>query len=219
MPEIHEFLDDSHGQPRVYGFLHVPDSPAGDALVLTHGAGANCQSPLLRRLADAFCEHGYTVLRCDLPFRQLKPHGPPMRSAELDQQGLRRAVEIMRQRVTTRVFLGGHSYGGRQATMLGASNPALLPGLLLLSYPLHPPKRPEQMRTAHFPDLRTPALFIHGTRDGFGSTEEVAAALKLIPASTELVSVPAAGHELLSKRNEAELPNTVVTAFGRMFSA
>lgn len=219
MPEIHEFLDDSPGQPRVYGFLHVPDSPVGNALVLTHGAGANCQSPLLRRLADAFCEKGYTVLRCDLPFRQLKPHGPPMRSAELDQQGLRRAVEIMRQRVTTRVFLGGHSYGGRQATMLGASNPALLPGLLLLSYPLHPPKRPEQMRTAHFPDLRTPALFIHGTRDGFGSTEEVAAALKLIPASTELVSVPAAGHELLSKRNEAELPNTVVTAFGRMFSA
>ncbi len=217
MCDIREFVDASAGQPRVYGFLHTPARASGDALVLTHGAGANCQSPLLRKVAGVFCERGITVLRCDLPFRQLRPHGPPLRSAEQDQQGLRRAVEVMRQQVDGRVFLGGHSYGGRQTTMLAAAEPALVPGLLLLSYPLHPPKKREQMRTAHFPDLRTPALFVHGTRDGFGSTEELSAAIKLIPAQTELFSVNGAGHELLSKRVEAELPTAVFTAFSRMF--
>src|SRR5512133_2119507 len=63
--------------PPVRGFLHTPASPNGDALILTHGAGANCESPLLVAVADAFRESGFTVLRCDLPFRQVRPHGPP----------------------------------------------------------------------------------------------------------------------------------------------
>ena len=205
-------------EPPVRGFLHSPAKPSGDGIVLTHGAGANCESPLLIALADALCESGLTVLRCDLPFRQLRSYGPPMRgSAERDQQGLQRAVEAMGQQVSVRVFLGGHSYGGRQASMLAASKPDLVSGLLLLSYPLHPPKKPDQLRTAHFPSLRTTALFVHGTRDGFGSIEEVSAALKLIPASTELLSVAGAGHELLSKRNEKELPAEIVSAFNVLF--
>jgi predicted alpha/beta-hydrolase family hydrolase len=187
-------------------------------LVLTHGAGANCQSPLLRALAEAFCESGITVLRCDLPFRQARPHGPPLRgSAERDQQGLRRAIESLRQIVTGRVFLGGHSYGGRQGTLLAAGAPGLINGLLLLSYPLHPPKRPGELRTVHFPKLYTPALFVHGTRDGFGAIEEMTAALKLIPAHTQLLPIEGAGHELMSQRNAAELPTAVRTAFSEMF--
>jgi predicted alpha/beta-hydrolase family hydrolase len=69
------------------------------------------------------------------------------------------------------------------------------------------------LRTAHFPHLRTPALFVSGARDGFGSTEELVAALKAIPAPTELLTVPSAGHELLSKRNRDELPGKIVAAF------
>jgi predicted alpha/beta-hydrolase family hydrolase len=218
MDEIREFVDRTPGQPAVNGFLHL-SAASGDGLVLTHGAGANCRSALLTALANAFCESGITVLRCDLPFRQERPHGPPMRgSAEKDQAGLRRAVELMKQRVSGRIFLGGHSYGGRQSTMLAASDPEIVEGLLLLSYPLHPPKRPEQMRTAHFPDLRTPALFVHGSRDGFGSLEEMTEALKLIPAKTELLAVTGVGHELLSKRVEQELPKTTVDAFRSFFA-
>ena len=97
--------------------------------------------------------------------------------------------------------------------MLAASEPGLVDGLLLLSYPLHPPKRPGDLRTSHFPDLRTSALLVHGTRDGFGSIEEMASALKLIPARVELVQVPGVGHELMSKRNSQELPNIVLEAF------
>lgn len=97
--------------------------------------------------------------------------------------------------------------------MLAAAEPGLVDALLLLSYPLHPPRRPEQLRTQHFPQLQTPALFVSGVRDGFGSVAEMEAALKLIPARTELMSIPSAGHELLSKRNRDELPTQTAEAF------
>jgi hypothetical protein len=220
MSNVHEFLESPPNEPPVRGFLHLPADPSGDALILTHGAGANCNSPLLIALAGAFCDSGWTVLRCELPFRQSRPHGPPQRgSAERDQQGLKAAVASMRRQTSGRVFLGGHSYGGRQASMLAAAEPGLVDRLLLLSYPLHPPQRPDQLRTAHFPSLHSPAMFVSGTRDGFGSIDELIAALKLIPAQTELVSITAVGHELLTKQNRNELPKTVVESFRSFASA
>lgn len=194
--------------------LHRPAHPSGDCLILTHGAGANSDSPLLVALANAFCDSGATVLRYDLPFRQQRPHGPPPRgSAERDQQGLREAIASMRQQTSGRMFLGGHSYGGRQASMLCAAEPGLVNGLLLLSYPLHPPRKPEELRTGHFPALHTPALFVSGTTDGFGTIAELTAALKLIPAPTELLPISGAGHELLTKKNRDDLPKLVVEKF------
>jgi predicted alpha/beta-hydrolase family hydrolase len=97
--------------------------------------------------------------------------------------------------------------------MLAAAEPGLVDRLLLLSYPLHPPKQPDELRTGHFPTLQTPAMFVHGTRDGFGSMSELAAALRLIRARTELVPIAGAGHELLTKQNRDELPMMVVEAF------
>lgn len=211
-PAITEFEDNTFAAP-VRGFLHRPAAPTEIGLVLTHGAGANCQTPLLVALAEAFCQSGFTVLRCDLPFRQLRPHGPPRNSSEQDQAGLRAAVESLRRLGLSRLFLGGHSYGGRQASMLAASDPNLVEALLLLSYPLHPPRRPDQLRTQHFPRLQTPALFVHGTRDGFGSLVEVESALALIPTRTQLLPVEGVGHELLNPRNRAALPPHITQAF------
>jgi hypothetical protein len=137
-----------------------------------------------------------------------------MRSAERDQAGLRVAVEAMRRHAgAVRIFLGGHSYGGRMASILAADEPGLVAALLLLSYPLHPPRAPEQMRTQHFSRLESPALFISGVRDGFGTTSELEAALRLIPARTELLPVEGAGHELIGKRNRDTLPQLVVESF------
>ena len=208
------FETDARGAARVQGFLHRAGSKDADGLVLTHGAGANCETALLRALAEAFCEAGVTVLRCNLPFRQARPHGPPLRgSAEMDQEGLRAAVAALRKEARGRIWMGGHSYGGRQASMLAANEPGFVERLLLLSYPLHPPQKAEQMRTDHFPSLTTPALFVSGTRDGFGSKEEMETALKMIPARTELLMVESAGHELMTPRNRAELPGQIVRAF------
>jgi len=208
------FLDTSTADLPVRGFLHRASNPLASGLVLTHGAGSNCQATLLIALAEVFCAAGLTVLRCDLAFRQSRPTGPPPRgSADRDQTGLRAAVASIRRETRGRIFLGGHSYGGRQASMLAASDPAIAEALLLLSYPLHPPKRPTELRTSHFPDLKTSAFFVHGARDGFATHAEMEAARKLIPARTELLSIPNAGHELISARNRAELPESVVKAF------
>jgi uncharacterized protein len=206
--------------PPLRGFLHRPAQSNGKALVITHGAGANCQAPLLVALAEAFTGAGFTVLRCDLPFRQQRPFGPPHPgSAAQDREGLKRAAEFMRKTVSGQVFLGGHSYGGRQATMLCADEPELADGLLLLSYPLHPPRKPEQLRTQHFPKLQTPALFVHGTRDPFGSIAEMELALQSIPAQKFLLPVENAGHDLgfKGKSTQKELPGAVLAVFHGFF--
>ena len=213
MSTYREFSDLS-AEPAVRGFLHEPAQANGDGLVLTHGAGANCQSKLLIALASAFADAGYLVLRCDLPFRQSRPHGPPFPAmAARDREGLRRAVDVLRSKTSGRIFLGGHSYGGRQGSMLAAEQPQLISGLLLLSYPLHPPRKPAELRTAHFPQLKTPSLFVHGGRDPFGSHDEMKTALALIPAQTMLLEIEGAGHELLGKKTEENLPARIVEAF------
>jgi predicted alpha/beta-hydrolase family hydrolase len=213
--EFSDFL----AEPAVRGFLHEPHQANGDALVLTHGAGANCQSKLLIALAEAFADAGYLVLRCDLPFRQSRPHGPPFPAmATRDREGLRRAVDILRSRTPGRIFLGGHSYGGRQGSMLAAEHPDLVAGLLLLSYPLHPTRKPAQLRTAHFPQIKTPSLFVHGGRDPFGSHDEMKAALALIPSETILLEVEGAGHELLGKKAQENLPTRIVQVFEEFFT-
>jgi predicted alpha/beta-hydrolase family hydrolase len=110
--------------------------------------------------------------------------------------GLKAAVEVMRSLVAGDVFLGGHSYGGRQASVLAADEPELARALLLLSYPLHPPGKPAMLRTAHFSRLRSPALFVHGTADPFATTDELKTAMGLIPAATKLILIDGAGHDL-----------------------
>jgi len=208
---IEQFRDDSI-DPAVRGFLHSPTNPSGDALILTHGAGSNSNALLLVALSETFAGRGYVVLRCDLPFRQERRTGPPFPgNAERDRAGLRNAVTVLGKNVAGRIFLGGHSYGGRQATMLCAAEPDLVSGLLLLSYPLHPPRKPEQLRIQHLPNLRTPSLFVHGTRDPFGSVEEVTKALQLIPAKTELMKVEGAGHDLgfKGRTEQKELPGKI----------
>ena len=95
--------------------------PTATGLVLTHGAGSNCQAPLLIALAETFADAGFIVLRCDLPYRQDRPYGPPgPGDGKRDRAGLKNAVAALKNLASGHVFLGGHSYGGRQASMLCA---------------------------------------------------------------------------------------------------
>ena len=177
---------------------HGPVGDAVGAMALTHGAGSNASAPLLVAVAEAFAAAGFLVLRFDLPFRKARPHGPPFPAmAAQDRAGIEQAARAVRERGWTgRLVLAGHSYGGRQTSMLAAEKPGIADALLLLSYPLHPPRKPEQLRTAHFPHLRTPALFVHGTRDPFGSIAELHQAIGQIPARAQLIEVENAGHDL-----------------------
>jgi predicted alpha/beta-hydrolase family hydrolase len=217
MSDGQAFRDDA-----VRGFLHRPEQDSGRGLVLTHGAGSNSNTALLIALAESYAGAGFTVLRCDLPFRQNRPFGPPRPGdAERDREGLRNAAAALRKLGCEQVSLGGHSYGGRQATMLCAEQRDVAAGLLLLSYPLHPPRKPEQLRVQHLPRLEVAALFVHGTRDPFGSVEEMEAALKMIPARTQLLIVDGAGHDLGFKGKSVRegLAGEVVGAFMGFFTA
>jgi uncharacterized protein len=181
----------------VRGTLHEPESPSGAGVILTHGAGSNSNAPLLVHLAHSFADAGWFVLRYDLPFRQQRPKGPPFPAmAPRDREGIALAAGAMRKLAHGRLIAGGHSYGGRQTAMAAAAHHGLANALLLLSYPLHPPGKAGRNRTDYFPQLRTPALFVHGTSDPFGSVEELREAVALIPARTDLLAVEGSGHDL-----------------------
>ena len=183
--------------PDIRGFLHRPDKAGERGMVLTHGAGSNCTTPLLVAVATAFCKAGLTVLRCDLAFRLRRPSGPPSPAqAATDRDGLRSAVIALRDIVGGTVLLAGHSYGGRQASMLVAGEPDIAAALLLLSYPLHPPGKRAQLRTQHFPGLRIPVVFVHGAADPFANIEELHAAVAAIPGPAKVIPIEKAGHDL-----------------------
>jgi uncharacterized protein len=202
---------DVSGDPPVRGVLHAGASSATDGLVLTHGAGGNRDAPLLVAVAEAFVTRGVTVLRCDLPYRQARSRGAPSPAgAARDREGLRAALTLLRTRITGRLFLGGHSYGGRQASMLLAAEPTLASALLLQSYPLHPPGRATALRTAHLPQLRVPTLFVHGITDPFATPAELESARALISGPTRVLSIHG-GHDLgwAKRRSNSDLPERI----------
>jgi len=225
MTVIQSFSETS-SDPPVRGLLHRPESASGGSLILTHGAGGNAQMALLVALAEAFAGAGFAVLRCELPFRQQRPYGPPRPGdAARDRENLKHAVGAMRKLLPGRLFLGGQSYGGRQASMLVAEQPVneekqLADGMLLLSYPLHPPSRPDQPRTQHLAKIEVPVMFVHGTHDPFGTIDEIESARKLISARNLLLPVEGAGHDLgfKGKKKREELPAAVLAAFQTFFA-
>ena len=190
-------FEERDGDITVRGVLHRPDAATGDGAVLAHGAGSNCHSPVLQAVAAALAARGITALRIDLPFRQARAKGPPSATwAARDRDGLRHALAMLARRCPGRLLLGGHSYGGRQASMLLAQAPELARGLLLLAYPLHAPGRPERRRVEHLLTLRTPTVFVHGTRDPFGLVDEIEEARALMPGPSRFIAVRDAGHDL-----------------------
>ena len=167
---------------------------------------------MLVALQNAFSEHGIEVVRYDLAFRQDRAKGPPRSGdAAKDREGLRQEILKLREKNLEQVWLGGQSYGGRQSSMLAAETPGLVDRLLLLSYPLHAPGKPEQLRTAHFPTLHTPTLFVHGSKDPFGSIAELKGAIGLIPAPARLLEIEGVGHDL--GRNHAAVASRIASAF------
>ncbi|MDO8147193.1 dienelactone hydrolase [Isoptericola sp. b515] len=156
-------------------------TPAG--LLLTPGAGADREHPTLRAVEDRLAAHDppLPVERVDFPYRtagKRAPDRPPVAIAHV-----RAETEALAARLgvpTDRLLLGGRSYGGRMCSMAVAEGlPAA--GLVLLSYPLHPPGKPDKLRTEHFGELDLPVLFVSGDRDPFGSPEELAEHTAAIP--------------------------------------
>ncbi|QBJ96261.1 alpha/beta fold hydrolase [Rhodococcus sp. ABRD24] len=201
----------------VYGYLHRPAGAAVGKLVLTHGAGGDCESKLLQAMASGFVELGLLVLRYNLPFRRRRASGPPNRAhAATDRDGIVAAADAIREMTDGPMILAGHSYGGRQSTMLAAERPEVADGLVLLSYPLHAPGKPEKLRTEHLPQLRTPSLFVHGDRDPFGTLDEIRTALELMPAEHRLLDIEGGRHGLDPEK--ASVVERTIAAAAELFA-
>ncbi len=184
---------------RIAGVAHEPIGPPNGVVVLTHGAGGNRDSALLQQVCDEWARRGWLAVRYDLPYRRRRPTGPPSGSATADRAGIVEAIALCRGLAGGPLVAGGHSYGGRLTSMVVAAGDASVDVLTLFSYPVHPPGKPERLRTEHLPDIGVPTVFTHGTSDPFGTPAEVRAAAALVGARTEVVEIAGARHDLRSK--------------------
>ncbi|GFG71926.1 alpha/beta hydrolase family protein [Mycolicibacter senuensis] len=183
----------------IAGVAHTPAGAPAGVVLLTHGAGGNRDSGVLQRICDAWARRGFLAIRYDLPFRRRRPKGPPSGSGAGDRDGIVAAVGYARGLADGPLIAGGHSYGGRQTSMVVAGAGVPVDLLALFSYPLHPPGKPERSRTEHLPEIGVPTVFTHGSSDPFGTLPEVHAAAALIPAPHEVVEISGARHDLASK--------------------
>lgn len=136
-------------------------------LILAHGAGGPMFTPFMKQMAEGIAAHGVRVARFNFPYMEAKKkvpdREPVLRKAWHD------AIEsVGRDRP---LFIGGKSLGGRIASLIADEEDVT--GLVCLGYPFHPPNKPQQLRTAHLENIRTPTLIVQGTRDPFGRREEV----------------------------------------------
>jgi predicted alpha/beta-hydrolase family hydrolase len=188
-----------NGLDQIAGVAHEPDRTPSGVVVLTHGAGGSRESALLQKLCDEWARRGWLAVRYNLPYRRRRPKGPPSGSAVADRAGIVEAITVCRDLADGPLIAGGHSYGGRQTSMVVAEDAQPVDLLTLFSYPVHPPGKPERARTEHLPDIAVPTVFTHGTSDPFGTLDELRAAAALIAAPTEIVEITGARHDLGSK--------------------
>ena len=176
-------------------------------LVLAPGAGADRDHSTLVAIDDALTAEGVSVARMDFPYRRSgrrAPDKPPV----LIEAVIAEAARLSAQAGVSPadVFLGGRSMGGRMCSLAVAGG---LPcrGLVLISYPLHPPGRPERERSDHFPALKVPCLFVSGTRDAFATPDELEAATATIAGPVTHRWIEGKDHSL--RRVDAEVAGLV----------
>jgi len=162
------------------------------AVVLAHGAGGDMHAPLLVAMTDGLAKRGYTTLRFDFLYRvdgkKLPDRAPVLMST------WRGVIEFMRKRAK-RLVMGGKSMGGRYATMVAAEGDPC-DGLLLLGYPLHPPKKPEKLRDAHLAEVKAPMLFVQGTRDPLCDLRLLRPVIRKLGKRATLLVVEGGDHSL-----------------------
>lgn len=186
-------------------FLFDGPEHAGQTILLAHGAGGAMDSPAMNALAAALAGSGMRVARFEFAYMAARRQGqrkPPPR-AETLQKEYRCAIDALACQGT--LIIGGKSMGGRVASMVADDlfREGRIAGLLCIGYPFHPPQKPEKLRTAHLEDVQIPTLIAQGTRDPFGTREEVAG-YRLSP-KIEIVWFEDGDHDLKPRKKVSGL--------------
>jgi predicted alpha/beta-hydrolase family hydrolase len=174
-----------------------PSDAASAGLLLAHGAGGGQKSRFIVQAATAFAGRGITVATFDFPYmaqgRSVPDKAPVLEAhwrAVIDAARAHAAFGQSR----LPLFIGGKSMGGRIASQVAAQHVDGIAGLVYLGYPLHPPGKPDQRRDRHLPDITEPMLFVQGTRDPFGTADEIRALLPRLNGRAELFEVQDGDH-------------------------
>ena len=175
----------------------------GTTLILGHGAGANQLSGFMRLFAKGLAERGVDVLTFNFLYmeqgRKFPDPGPKL---EHCYRAVIEAAATHKLLKSNHIAIGGKSMGGRIASQVAALEGAdsgrtpKISGLVLLGYPLHPPGRPDKLRDAHLKDISAPVLIIQGSRDAFGSADELKTAIKKSKLSADLNIIEGGDHSL-----------------------
>jgi predicted alpha/beta-hydrolase family hydrolase len=175
------------------------------ALLLTPGAGSDRNHPALEAIESAVAP--MPTARIDFPYRKAGRRAPDRAPKLIDCIREEAAVLVAQSRITpSALALGGRSMGGRMCSLAVAEGlPAA--ALVLISYPLHPPGKPESLRVDHFGDLDVPCLFVSGTKDPFGSPAELERYTKKIAGPVTHVWIEGGGHDF--KRHDDDVAETV----------
>ena len=142
------------------------------ALVVGHGAGAGQNSPFMVRTAEGLAARGIAAATFDFPYMTAR-RGAPDRPPVLEQAWRDAIAQARTELSGLPLFIGGKSMGGRISSQVAAQGVEGVSGLVFLGYPLHPPGKPEQRRDAHLPAITQPMLFVQGSKDAFGTADEI----------------------------------------------
>jgi predicted alpha/beta-hydrolase family hydrolase len=181
------------------------------ALVLAHGAGAPQTHPWMVSAARAFCARGIDVVTFNFLYTEERRRAPDKN--DVLEATWCAAIAAVRKRgdvAHARLFIGGKSMGGRIATQVATRSTVDVAGLVLLGYPLHPPGKPQQLRAAHLSSVRAPMLFVQGSRDAFGTPQELAPVVEKIGSRARLFVIEGGDHSLALPKSSGETFDTVI---------
>jgi predicted alpha/beta-hydrolase family hydrolase len=173
-------------------YAAAPAAATGITLILGHGAGAPQRSGFMVTFASELAERGVDTVTFNFLYTEQKRRLPD-RNDRLEHC-YRAVIDTVRKRGARRLAIGGKSMGGRIASQVAAGASIDIAGLVFFGYPLHPPGKPDQLRSKHLPGIRAPMLFVQGSRDAFGTPDELRPILRELAAPTELFVIEGGDH-------------------------
>jgi len=185
-----------------------PTDSARAAMVVAHGAGAGQTSPFMVRTAAGLAERGIAAATFDFPY-MAEQRKVPDKTNVLERAWLDAIAAAREQFPGLPLVIGGKSMGGRIASHVAAAGAPEVTALVYLGYPLHPPGKPDQRRDAHLPAIAQPMLFVQGTRDAFGTADEIRALLPALQKAT-LHEIPNGDHSFKVSGRGAPKPDAVL---------
>jgi predicted alpha/beta-hydrolase family hydrolase len=188
---------------------------AGITLILGHGAGASQTSGFMVQFATALAARGIDAVTFNFVYSEARKRVPD--GNDKLEACYRKVIDAVRERMRVsddrgKLYIGGKSMGGRIASQVAAASHDGIAGLVFLGYPLHPPGDPEKLRTRHWPAIKVPMLFVQGSRDAFGTPDELRPMMKMLNAPADLVVIEGGDHSFKVPK-KAPMPQAQVHAF------